>query len=728
MKILSIVVLYLPMLCLTNIICPPGCPSTCIANYTCRKSCSIEYDNDNSCNQCYRTDPYDNNSPVFIMDDDMVCHKFPQKVAVNAVSRWLPEDKYFTLLHLNVIANYTFDEQSIVDSSFCYHEHKYRVGKWYAFDSNEMTKDHFKITLEKTDVNDKQMELHLDGTNSPYYSYTPHCYVHFYINSTSYITSGTFPLRKNNGEDAKDKYLYYFFASIPTYTKKMSFSILIEEVNGLKLEPNFDLTQNIFDSLSKDLTKKLKFQIPFEQYGIFTNSAYMQNVFMKAILFTLQYEGDGSVFIDTRDDNRIVYMNELELEYDENGDFLKRSCVRLISGKKLDSIEQREKEGEVGQPNGIHIKVQGDGKKRYFSFLSQDYRAEITMALSIICPNDCNEESGFGRCDINEGKCVCEEGYGGDDCHLLCYYKNKWQITDNANLCYFGSRDCDQYCNCNNGKTSSNNLCVTCECAKGKLGNGDECIRNSEGCDSGGVNCNITCQCFEGYETNPDDKLSCRQKGLSVGVIVAIVITSVISFLVLCGSLSFIVTCLLKYKRIDINIYKTQQPIYHFYINGATKACGYKFSRYMIEPTRLGFGNKNKLTSIGDTRFEKIEVKNLSKNKWMMVIFHTSNSPKYTFYFEPQVLYIRPRMASTYTITCYMTIHCTTRIRDLRIPYSVWFAHSKSTLSSIADLLKNKSFDNWTEDDKKKMAILCKNVKRRHYENFVITTDAMNGE
>ncbi|ELP92951.1 hypothetical protein EIN_500970 [Entamoeba invadens IP1] len=121
-----------------------------------------------------------------------------------------------------------------------------------------------------------------------------------------------------------------------------------------------------------------------------------------------------------------------------------------------------------------------------------------------------------------------------------------------------------------------------------------------------------------------------------------------------------------------------------------------------------------------------MEIKNHSKNKWMMVIFHTPNNPKYTFYFDPQVLYLRPRLSSMHTMTCFMTIHCTTRIRDLRIPYSVWVTSSRSTLELVASLLKNKSFENWIEDDRKKMESLCKNIKRRHYENLVITTDAMN--
>ncbi|ELP93696.1 hypothetical protein EIN_431880 [Entamoeba invadens IP1] len=276
--------------------------------------------------------------------------------------------------------------------------------------------------------------------------------------------------------------------------------------------------------------------------------------------------------------------------------------------------------------------------------------------------------------------------------------------------CKLDTEGCDGGCNCDNkmNYSSYGGVCVSNKCGNGKIdkyyeSNG-KYIRTEE-CD-GGVNCNITCQCIEGFITSPDDPFSCIEKTLNAGDIVGIVIGSIAFFVIVLGSFLIIFIFVFRYKKIDINIYKTQQPSYHFYISGATRALSGKQSRYSITPTRLDFGNDTKLTAIGHTRFEKMEVKNYSKNKWMMIIFHTPNNPEYTFYFDPQVLIIRPRIASPHTVTCYITIHCTTRIRDLKIPYS--------------------TFENWMDDDRKKMKSLCKDVRRRHYDNLVITTDAMN--
>ncbi|ELP90619.1 serine-threonine protein kinase, putative [Entamoeba invadens IP1] len=761
------------LICITlaeNLICPPGCTTNCNANYTCLGTCGDAYDKDNSCNYCKFTDQFENDFPVYLLKDDLSCVKFTKKAFLDPRSTWLPAEEYLEEINLNESKNYTIEESGYVDFSICCYPQKFRQGRWFKFNLSQMTKDHLAITIKKLDSTENVVDFSVDGTNSQYYNINPHCYVHFNLNKTIYETTGKFPIQLEVEENSTGQHYYYFFASISGFTNKLTFSIELKEEQGLKVLPAFDLTQEVLKDLSEDLTKKLPVVIPFEQFGYFARPACIPNKYMKALLFTVQYEGKGYVFIDTRSSNRVIYLSEVNMESDENNNLVSTGCVKVSTGQKLLSIENREEDNEVGQANGVHVKLDSDGKKKYLSFLSEDYRASIIMTVSIICPNNCNLENGFGKCDSDAGKCVCNSGYGGEDCHLMCYYNGRWQVNEEANLCYFGSKDCDQYCQCTQGKSVQNHVCVTSECRNGKLGSGDECKQKSEGCQTGctcdtslnytsksgvcvsdkcgngmidnyydsngkfirkeecdgGVNCNITCQCIEGHVQSSSDPLSCMQKTLSAGEITGIVIGGVVAFVIILCFLLIVFIFVFRYKKIDINIYKTQQPIYHFYITGATRALSGKQSRYYITPTRLDFGNDTKLTAIGDTRFEKMEIKNCSKNKWMMVIFHTPNNPKYTFYFDPQVLYLRPRLSSMHTMTCFMTIHCTTRIRDLRIPYSVWFASSRSILESVASLLKNKSFENWTEDDRKKMESLCKNIKRRHYENLVITTDAMN--
>ncbi|ELP89975.1 serine/threonine protein kinase HT1, putative [Entamoeba invadens IP1] len=106
----------------------------------------------------------------------------------------------------------------------------------------------------------------------------------------------------------------------------------------------------------------------------------------------------------------------------------------------------------------------------------------------------------------------------------------------------------------------------------------------------------------------------------------------------------------------------------------------------------------------------------------MLLIFHTPNSPKFTFYFEPQVNIISSRTSKT--VTSYITIHCSTKIRELKIPYTVWFSKSKRTLFEISDILKDKNFENWTADDETKIESLKKNIQHQIHYHLTIKTDA----
>ncbi|ELP89050.1 protein tyrosine kinase domain containing protein, partial [Entamoeba invadens IP1] len=188
----------------------------------------------------------------------------------------------------------------------------------------------------------------------------------------------------------------------------------------------------------------------------------------------------------------------------------------------------------------------------------------------------------------------------------------------------------------------------------------------------------------------------------------------------------FVVLIILKLvsniRKVDINTFRTQQICYHYYLTGSTSAEPSKEEKYNIDPINLDFGNETKPTDVGDTRFEKIEVTNYSRNKYLMIIFHTPNNPKFIFHFDPQVLFVRPNGKKI--ITCYCTLFCTTKVRNMKIPFTMWQSTNKKVLNDIAELLKDKTFETFTQQDQTEMNKLKKNVSRHKHYYFTIRTDA----
>ncbi|ELP90945.1 hypothetical protein EIN_362980 [Entamoeba invadens IP1] len=221
--------------------------------------------------------------------------------------------------------------------------------------------------------------------------------------------------------------------------------------------------------LSEDSTKKL-LVVPFEQFGCLANPACMPNKYMKVLLFTVKCAGKGYIFKDTR------------------------KCVK--------------------QANGVHVKLDSDGKKKYLSFLSEDYRASIIMTVSIICPNNCNLENV-----IQMQESVYVTVVMVDKIFTFCrrIFVNLGQKTDQycrctqkvyKTICQTG-RTCDTSLN----YTLKAGVCVYDKCGNGMIDNyydsNGKFIRKEE-CD-GGVNCNITCQCIEGHVQSSNDFLSYKK-------------------------------------------------------------------------------------------------------------------------------------------------------------------------------------------------------------------------
>ncbi|ELP92465.1 serine-threonine protein kinase, putative [Entamoeba invadens IP1] len=551
---------------------------------------------------------------------------------------------------------------------------------------------------------------------------------------------------------------YYLFISVTNFCD-VKLQISVDSANGKIFRPFLTIDQKYADDLFAHIGVPLSVYFPMQNEGFFGYPACIGNDVYKTLFVEVEFTGNYSLLFDGRKNNRMQFFQQILIEKDDQG-IERATCVDVWVGERFGALAEKQKEG-------ILVRVEGQsGEHKTFSFFSKDQDYDIEIDLSAICPDDCGSYENRGRCLPSERRCVCNPSYGGDDCHKVCYYDRKW-LVDNTNLCYFGAPGCDQYCHCNEGYIEKNHYCITPQCLAGKPGPKDECIAGTEAClencqclvkggfvptyeklcksklcgnsriddlyDSSnvfmrreecdnGTNCNKYCRCLTGYITDPKDPKSCIKKEIGIGVIVSIVVGAVVVFIVILAILIFVLTFLLRYEKIDINIFKQQQPTYHLYISGSIRASPGKSSKYKMDPIDLDFGNETKATEIQDTRFQQIEVHNFSK-KHMMIIFHTTNSKKFIFHFEPQVLHLTPH-SKVKIVTVYMTIFCTTKIRDMKLPYTVWTSSSKYTLNDIAMTLKDKSFENWTNDDEKKMTNLLKGVKMHMHYNLMIKTDS----
>ncbi|ELP90424.1 serine-threonine protein kinase, putative [Entamoeba invadens IP1] len=736
-----------------SFLCSPGCKSGCIADYTCLGNCSELYEQDTSCQYCQFTNPYDGNDVTFLMRDG-VCYK---NTNVVETIEWLPKEINISEMTKDETYTFRITKTGTADHSPCYYKQKYRLARWFKINLNQFTEDHFLIHLSKP--NKDNVTLFFDGTNSQRSDVTAKCSIHVAINDTDTSVEIRAPIvRPTNTVEGSDVF-YYFFASVDDYYE-VDVSVTVSEANGVLWDPYFNITQKEIDPLLKDLNATASYTVPFESSGHYGYLPCFTDFYAKVVIFTASFFGEYSMRFDSRANNRVNHLVEFSVEEGANGE-LTYKCIKGYEGVPIGALAEYENSGFVA-------KIKGDVEgTRNFAVASEDPRSNIQLEITALCINDCHYLEGHGKCLTTDGICKCEDKYGGEDCRLKCYYEGQWLVPEKSNLCYFGSQNCDDDCLCKNGELVINHLCTTEQCRDGGMGDGDECPAEAEGCSpncmcfaengynadgrgkcinrlcgnrkidtyyegskfirteecDSGTNCDSQCRCVEGFVPDPTDPLSCVVKSISSGAIAGIVVTSVIVFIFILGLISLLLYFALRYKKADVSIYKQQQPTYHFYITGSKRDVPSKQSGYYIDPVNLDYGNTNQATEIFDTRFERMEVKNFSKNKYLMIIFHTPNSPKYVFYFDPQVVIIGPHSPMK-TITSFLTLHCTCKIRELKIPYTVWFSKSLSTLKQIAELLKGKDFDLWNTEDQNQMDKLYKNV-RRHFHNYItIKTDA----
>ncbi|ELP92983.1 serine-threonine protein kinase, putative [Entamoeba invadens IP1] len=699
-----------------------------------------------------------NDSTGYIKDGDYC----KEVTTIIVKQNFLPNENDIEYVPINTTFNFEINQNSTVDKGPCFQKNTHRLGKWIKIKSTDFTTKDFYFTLTKPELD--IVDVFFDGTYSQRTFTYSQCRVHYWLNTSQFNVSGQFPKISPYPDDTDNviPFNVYFFISVRGY-KRVNLTIEFWQKEKHLWPYIYEFSQSDLDYLAEDLSRKIVKVVPVETRGIYVVTPCTPRIYMKAIFFTLTLNSSYSVLVSTKKQNRVTNMVEMMSKIiDEK---LVYSCAETWGGVPVGVF------AEIIQ-NGVFVRIKGDDRPgvREFAILSDDHQTNSEMEISVICPNHCHEDLGHGYCFSSEGRCVCKPGYGGDDCHMLCYYNDKWQVDDYKDLCYFGEYECDQYCKCQEGHALKNHLCVSTECINGGIGSSDECILGTEGCqdnchcnvNSGyiattnsrcklatcgngkidfddnyynsvtelnskeecdnGTNCNEFCKCNVGFKTDIDNPIDCIPEGISTGIILAIVFCSTFGAIVFITIIVVSIYSALRYKKIDVKIFKTQQPNYHFYITGSVNETPSKNIKYDMRPLELDFGNKNKATLINDTRFEKVDIRNLSKMKWMMVIFHTTNSPKFVFHFSPQVVFLRPN--TKFCMTVYMTLHCSTKIKNMKIPYTVWHSKSKKTLVRISEILKGKTFDEWTQIDKKNIERLCEDVKVRTHNYFTIKTEA----
>ncbi|BFU23614.1 protein tyrosine kinase domain containing protein [Entamoeba histolytica HM-1:IMSS-B] len=721
-----------PLLVLSQTCSGTGCVK-CIANETC-SSCKDLYDpTDNSCSTCISVNPYQAITPtnrLVVLENGICTDKTSQvRKDFSDMQTITPNNQPITL-HFSTSTQYSTGPCSFPLNK----QIQYRGSYWIKIDLSSKQSSGSHGVFSFTTPSDGPV-VAFDLTSDTPTTTDKKCYARQEIQPGG--GKLIVPLPKTE---------YYAFVSIEdltTFDITISLGFTDDYINN-----QLELTQQDISQLHNSNLFILK-TFTISSSGVYVNPVCAPTKLMKGAFFTVDFEGSYSLLIDTTTQNRYCYLMEYTTATDST-----QSCVDFWVGdwwgiwSTSAYLEQ-----------GLRVRINGEGsKKRYFFLGTNDHSIDIEVRFSTICPNHCYESQGNGKCSVKSGECVCNDQYGADDCRKLCYYNGKFYngntTVNGDDMCYFGSVGCDYDCKCkessledhycvssackNKDFNDASVMCIyntsnclpNCVCDKGYVVTSDHrckimtcgnlILNEGEECD-GGTNCDDYCQCVEGYEIDTVNIGSCRSK--PIGWWVWLLIALGIVFIFICSIvIIFLLIRFTKGHKIDLNVFKTQQPSYHYDITRSVPSEPSESSRYSIDPLSLDYGNVNVPTAVFDTRYEDIEIKNYSKNKYMMVIVHTPNNPKYVFHFDTQVTILRPRQSTT--ITSYMTLHCTTKIMGMKIPYTVWFSKHSKTLSRIASLLKDKTFEVWTDEDKEELERLMKDVPRKYRYCFEIKTAA----
>ncbi|ELP89977.1 protein tyrosine kinase domain containing protein, partial [Entamoeba invadens IP1] len=446
-----------------NFDCSPGCSSKCITNYTCNTLCSENYDQDNSCQHCtHNSVIFNSKYPVFI-NNNFDCIKSTNRIDKMS---WLPNDSFIQELSFNKKFNFNLNQESDIDYSFCYHKQKFRIGKWFKINMDNLITSQLIISVFKT--TNCENDIYIDLTNSPKNLLKAECISFVDLDSASKGNNVRIPKIRPKSLTNGEPFYYYIYISI---TKLCDVDIEVEAIVGKGEDPApyVNLNQDDITFLHDSVNKTKSVVFPFSSQGVYVYPICFIAQLYKFVVFTVEFQGNYSLLIDGTKINRNNLLEEF-LYYENEDGTVSNECVQLWTGKRYGAL--------AGTQNlGVVVKIDGSPNIRYFAILSKDHSSPVEIEFSVVCPDHCgdNDPSGSrGKCSVSDKMCVCNPGYGGDDCHKLCYYNGSWQ-TDNSDLCFFGEPWCDQYCHCNKGKILKNHLCVSKECLNHKAGSDDEC-------------------------------------------------------------------------------------------------------------------------------------------------------------------------------------------------------------------------------------------------------------
>ncbi|EKE36943.1 hypothetical protein ENUP19_0088G0018 [Entamoeba nuttalli] len=579
-----------------------------------------------------------------------------------------------------------------------------------------------------------------------------------------------------------NKHYKVFIHSDRQYNSSYAGGILFSLKQPL-FEPYIPFTARAVEMLNQT-HGDLYLNVPMKVTGFYGYPVCAPNHYMKSVRFSAELiEGVSLLVRSVRTGMR--YIQEYDLIKDPTTNEVKERCIALHTS----AIEGKLENQGINQGLSLLIKYNSskpaDGvykgmnyQKLYFAYLTTEPEEDDYLKIAIVCPKDCNSNINAGVCSYRSGGCICSRNKYGRACMDICYDNVTKEYNkaygDPSLLCEYGVSHCSIDCECDDEYQVINHQCIklTClnnvesdsslDCLKGTNNCQDNCIciegykpRNQENpslgcilstcgngkldegeiCD-GGYNCLDTCQCAFNNMVS-DGSLGCKNKAaLSTWAIIVICIGGVLLVITIIILSVTLTSFVIRTKNIDLSIYRQQQPIYYYDITRSTALNVIESTSALVDPhpvkdkyriiidhSKLNFGTEDNLAEIEETRFERFVVSNNS-SKYMLLIFHTPNNPKYVFHFMPQVHILRSHTIKV--CTCFMTLHCTTKIFGLKIHVSCYFSNKRDVLNNISTLLKDRTFAEWDETCKKEMDQNMKFVKYKFHGSFTIETDAVN--
>ena len=719
--------------------CSQGCLTNCISNNTCLQ-CKYEYENDNSCYKCKKTDT--KTSEVYLNENG----KCVKNTNILQKSKWLPSIDLVEISNGETI-ELSINEKSYLDYGPCVYINQFhRLGIWIKINITSFPMNGYVLMnikrLNIDNITDESLfpELMIDTTSSHENETTPFCYTRGIMKGIESHMS--FPVT-----EMLNNYVYIYFSM--KGMGRIDFEVSLTDHGVEKKLKRFDVSKDMTNEMfyNPSISFSYTFDLTSESHYVYYDCIKTGKI--KAALIMIEMGGNYIFNIDSTQDKK----NLLLLEVDKTPN---HNCIQTWSRKPYGYDEMKRDQGIYVFFNATNVTEQ-----RLFLIGTPLHLYNPTITFRVICPDHCHQNDRNGYCSKSEGKCICYDGFGGSDCHKKCWYNNQWQESNNKELCYFGSNHCDEYCHCEKGYLLVDHYCISQECHKSELkkNSSDECLSTNKHClpncqcEKGYVktdtfeclhhlcgngildepeqcdnvsNCNSHCLCIDGFKPLPN-KNECIEIitpwyfYFIIAIVCFIFIVTVIILLV--NTTLFISK---RRHKSDIKHLSEQQPIYYYNITNSKHEHSIqnrKLLKFQLHPHHLDFGNATIPTTVFETRFQDVHIKNHSKKKWMMIIFHTPNNPKYVVNFSPQVAFLSP-MKKKLTVKIYLTLFCTTKIRNTKIPYTVWFSSSKNVLLEISDLLKDKTKTQWKQNHENELNALMEQVPYKYHGEFIIKTDS----